>query len=181
MLRRMAGLLVLCLTLQLPGPPSARAEGLTAWQGFWKGPCRLDPPYRGIRDFRGSLRVRGLGPGGRRYSWVLVYDYGAARPKETRTYEIVAKDASRGHWVIDEKNGLKLDTFLLGNRLYSPFTINRLLITATYERTGTAIRIELPTYSAKPIRRTCLTGNANLCASSHALYRMQTCVFRKAN
>lgn len=154
----------------------ASAAGLEDWKGVWKGSCRLTPAHEGIERFEASLTIAG-GVGEGRLRWRLSYEIGAG---DVRDYEIVAVDAAAGRYAIDEKNGLLLDAALSDGVLYAPFTINGLLITATYsvEADGT-MRADMPAFADTPSRETCLTGQADHCARSFPLKSTQHCTLKR--
>lgn len=62
------------------------------------------------------------------YMYKIVYI--ADGNRQERNYNLIAKDTSRGEYVVDENNGILLPAKLFGNRLYSIFEVqNSLLIT----------------------------------------------------
>lgn len=146
------------------------------WVGKWNGNCTITPEYDGIKQLKSSLEVKIQDKG---LSWLLIYDYNGAIPTEVRNYELKIEDEKAGHYVIDEKNGLLLDAYLNNGVLFSPFTINGLLITARYEFKKSTMTLEMPSYGVTPHRTTCLKGNSDLCAVSLPLHRVQTCKMTK--
>ena len=61
-----------------------------------------------------------------RYSWKIVYDTSA------RNYELVIRDPSANMFSIDEKNGIDIMSFLLGNHFISRFEIEGTLLECEY-------------------------------------------------
>ena len=53
------------------------------------------------------------------YTWAIIY--GADSIAVRRVYMLNEVDKSKGHYIIDEKNGKLLDTFLIDNELISVF------------------------------------------------------------
>jgi hypothetical protein len=72
-----------------------------------------------------SLEIFPLETSGR-YSWKIVYDTSA------RNYELVVMDSAKRQFAIDEKNGILLNCFYLGNQLISRFEVQGSLIDVTY-------------------------------------------------
>ncbi|MBK9255214.1 MAG: hypothetical protein IPM42_06990 [Saprospiraceae bacterium] len=68
------------------------------------------------------------------YIWSLVY--GEDTIKGRRNYFLKTVDAEKGHYVVDEKNGIFLDSYVIGNKLISNFEVsgNHLVSTYTLER-----------------------------------------------
>ena len=148
-----------------------------SWEGEWTGACTLVPSYNGIADFSGSLKVTSQNSTPEQFEWQLIYDFAGRQPTETRAYALNQVSGEKDHYVIDERNGLLLDAFVNGSTLYSPFTINGLLILARYEFNGENVVIEMPTFLQAPIRKTCVNGNPSLCSESMVLQRVQRCSF----
>ena len=104
--------------------------------------------------------------------WAIAYETGG---RDVRNYELVSTDAA-GRYVIDEKNGLFLDAAYSDGVLYSPFTIGSQLITASYRvESDGAMRVDMPSFGAEPVRTSCLEGQAETCASSFGLSGTQHC------
>lgn len=158
--------------------PFVWADGLQRWEGDWRGTCRLNPAYQGIESFNMRLQVGDTST--ERAAWTLTYEAMGTRPRETRTYEIFAVDARQGHYAIDEHNGLILDSYLLGDTLYSAFTISGNLIPARYEisRPGVMV-VEMPNLTVNPVRESCVEGNPQLCAHSFRLNSVQRCELQR--
>lgn len=162
----------------VPGP--LHAAGLTDWQGLWAGTCRSIRPGGPAQEFKTSLNIRPISADGRRYSWTLTYGAVGGRERQVRSYEIVAVDPARGHYLIDEKNGLKLDAYMVANQIFMPFAIGRVLITAKYVRMNGGVVMELPSFPVQPSRQTCLRSNPETCARSFALSSLQLCFLRRS-
>lgn len=142
------------------------------------GTCKITPEYDGIKQLKSSLEVKKQDKG---LTWILVYDYNGAKPAEVRNYELKIEDEKAGHYVIDEKNGLFLDGYLINGVLFSSFTINGLLIAARYEFQKSTMTLELSSFGVTPHKITCLDGNSELCAASLPLNRVQTCSMKRIN
>ena len=55
-----------------------------------------------------------------RFSWQIIY--GNAN-EDNRPYTLIAKDSSKGHWVIDEHNGIVLDQYWIAGKFCGAFTV----------------------------------------------------------
>ena len=54
------------------------------------------------------------------FTWQIIYgDSGT----DNRPYLLKPVDTARGHWVIDEQNGIVLDNYVHGNALHGAFTV----------------------------------------------------------
>lgn len=83
------------------------------------------------------------------YAWQLVY---GEKGQDNRPYLLKPVDTAKGHWVVDEKNGIFLDMYWVGNRLHSAFTVENATIVNNYWLDGGKLMIEFFTLSAKPVR-----------------------------
>ena len=154
----------------------ALAIGPQGWAGTWAGDCVLTPPQGGIERFSASLTI---GPTGDpdRLRWMLVYETGR---RDVRQYELVTVDAAAGRYVVDEKNGLKLEAGFADGVLYAPFTIGQALIVASY-RVGAdgMMHADMPSFSKEASAPTCLEASPETCTRSFALQSAQHCTLKK--
>jgi len=172
-LRRVAAAAVLAGALA----GAAGAAPPEDWIGHWTGTCRLAPPHEGLESFPASLTVApGSTAGALR--WRLSYETGQ---RDVRDYELVPVDAAKGHYAIDEKNGLLLDAVLSDGVLYAPFAIADRMIVATYfVGPDGAMIANMPAFAREPARTTCLTGAPETCAASFMLVQTQHCRLTRA-
>lgn len=165
----------LALALSAMAAP-ALAAGPSDWAGTWTGDCVLTPPREGIERFAASLTIGATDDPGR-LRWMLVYETGE---RDVRRYELVTVDAAAGRYVVDEKNGLKLEAGFADGVLYAPFTIGEALIVASY-RVGAdgAMHADMPSFSNEALAPTCLEANPETCTRSFALQGTQHCTLKK--
>lgn len=89
------------------------------------------------------------------YSWNLIYGTPA---KDNRPYILKPVDTAKGHWVIDEINGIVLDQYWIANKFGGVFTVKNATIVNTYWIEKGKLYIEFLTYTSKPIAT---TGNGD--------------------
>ncbi|KAF7769923.1 hypothetical protein PCIT_a2848 [Pseudoalteromonas citrea] len=100
------------------------------WAGLYKGECDLISPQRGAYlSFAMSLEIANQENG--EVSWVLTY--GSAPSQSIRNYNLLTIDESKGHYAIDENNGIIIDQYLVDNEFVSMFEIGSSKIQTTYE------------------------------------------------
>jgi hypothetical protein len=68
------------------------------------------------------------------FNWHIIY--GSDREKGLRPYLLRTVDASKGHYVCDELNTIKMESYLLGNKLFCYFTVEGNALMSTYEKTA---------------------------------------------
>ena len=114
------------------------------WQGTWSG-TMLDRSVKGrSQTVPITLRIQPISNNPMRYTWQTTYGTGAN--KLVRDYELVVKDRSAGHFVIDEKDGTLIDSWWVGDKLYSQFRVQDRLISTVCERQSNRLHYELITY-----------------------------------
>lgn len=122
-----------------------------AWVGNWKGELNW---YRGTakepQKVMMELRIHPA-DSVNKYTWQLIY---GGATEDNRPYNLIAKDTAKGHWVIDENNGIILDQFWVANRLTGAFTVQASTIINTYWMEGGRLIAEFYSLSAKPISTT---------------------------
>lgn len=88
------------------------------------------------------------------WDWHIIY--GADVEAGRRAYTLHTRDAAKGHYVIDEHNGIILDAHLLGGTLYSRFVVAGNLLTTMTRKQGNQIIFEIISGKQEP---TNITGN----------------------
>jgi hypothetical protein len=63
------------------------------------------------------------------YGWFLIY---GEEETGTRSYFLKTVDEKKGHYIVDEKNSIFLDEFMIGNKMISSFEVEGSLITSIY-------------------------------------------------
>ena len=169
---------IVAIAVGAAGDARAQTDPLAAWAGLWQGSCELAPPYLGASEFAASLKVEAAMGGV--YTWQLTYEASGQMPRAVRHYEMVPVDAPKGHFALDEKNGLMLDTFVAGRAIHTFFTVSGLRIPGLYLLiSDDELLLSLPSFEQMPARNTCMTGNATLCTESYRLKLAQSCRLRR--
>jgi len=71
-----------------------------------------------------------------------------------RDYELNIVDSTKGHYLVDEKNSIFLDAFVLGNNLVSTFKVGENYLLSSYELDGNEMIFTVNFFSNKVIRKT---------------------------
>jgi hypothetical protein len=107
---------------------------------------------------------------GDRLPWTVIYAGAAGR--QERKYELVVRDAAKGRYAIDEKQGIVIEMASLGEGLYGHFEVEGMQLSVAYRpefgggegegkgKVGvpTAIEVEIVTTRADGVT---VTGGAN--------------------
>ena len=142
----------LVLALALVPTDAPAHPGLPAdWHGRWTGTLKITSAAGEAKETPMEMVIEPLA-GSKNYRWKIVYGKGPARD-----YELVPQEKA-GHFVIDEKNGLLIDAWLVGSTVHSFFQVGDNLIPVRYERAGDVLRFSLTMSTTKDPRTTKLTG-----------------------
>lgn len=121
------------------------------WTGNWKGELHW---YKGSakepQKIQMQLRVHAADNAGR-YSWQIIY---GSESKDNRPYTLIPKDTARGHWAIDEHNGIVLDQFWIAGKFSGAFTVGNSTIVNSYWMENDNLIVEFYNLSAKPLATT---------------------------
>jgi hypothetical protein len=85
------------------------------------------------------------------YTWQIIY---GEKGEDNRPYILKLVDTAKGHWQIDERNGIILDQYFIGNRFTSAFTVQTTTIVNSYWREGANLVAEFHSLTAKPVNTT---------------------------
>jgi hypothetical protein len=143
--------LMLCIILGAREASAQDAQALSFprdFSGHWTGVLRWFPSDKPVQTVEMQLIIQPLDTPGR-YSWRMVY----GKPgQDERPYTLMAVDSTRGHWVVDEHNGILLDGYWRGNRYTSVFSVQGTVITEVMWIENGALQVEFITYGENPVR-----------------------------
>jgi hypothetical protein len=105
------------------------------------------------------------------YIWQLKY---ADQP--VRDYLLKPVEPTKGHWVIDERNGILLDQFWVGNQLTGTFSIAGSTILNSYRLEKKQLVVEFHTLATKPIRN---SGSGDNLVDAYKMLGYQKAILRK--
>lgn len=110
------------------------------------------------------------------YSWQIIYGNDG---EDNRPYSLKAVDQTKGHWVIDEKDGIVLDQYWTGNRLQGAFTVQGSTIINSYGIEGDSLMVEFFSLGATPVRKTGSAANETLSVASYPVKSFQKAVLKR--
>ena len=114
-------------------PPKKGDNFPESWFGTWVGTLEIYNA-KGLQQsiamecFMSATDTAGV------FNWHIIY--GSDREKGLRPYLLRTVDASKGHYVCDELNTIKMESYLLGNKLFCYFIVEGNVIVSTYEKTA---------------------------------------------
>jgi photosystem II stability/assembly factor-like uncharacterized protein/pimeloyl-ACP methyl ester carboxylesterase len=126
--------------------PATKPTFPQSWLGRWKGDATSGDGVN-AQKFTTELIIAATEKPDR-FQWTLIYDGGSGH--QERKYFLVAKDAAKGLYQIDEGNGIVLESRYIDGTLFSHFLVqgNRIITRDRLENFGTAdehISIEMIT------------------------------------
>lgn len=120
------------------------------WVGNWSGTLQW---YSGTNEqaktVRMQLQIQPVPDSPLVYTWKLFYGEDA---KDQRPYLLRAVDTAKRHWLIDERNSILLDQFIIGDRLIGSFSLNNTLITNSYWIENGEMQIEFTSLRKSSLR-----------------------------
>lgn len=127
-----------------------------SWVGVWTGELEIFNAKGKVQAVPMELHIQPIA-NSQNYTWTIIY--GEDREAGARPYELQAVDAEVGHYVIDEKNSIRLDAFLVGGKLYERFSVMGSMLIATTELQGNQLIYEIISGSDKAVST---TGNTTV-------------------
>ena len=112
------------------------------------------------------------------YTWQIIY---GDKGEDNRPYLLKPVDMAKGHWRVDERNGIFLDQYLVGGRFTSAFTVQSSTIVDSYWREGEALIAEFYSLTAKPVATTGNGTDESPKVASYGTKGYQRAVLKKAN
>jgi hypothetical protein len=127
---------------------------LQSWVGKWAGEATNEVASGGKQNFSVQLVVSPSQLPGR-WTWQITYT--GAAGKSVRDYELITIDESKGRYVLDEKNGIKLPATLFEDSLHFHFTVSGQTLWSRYRlvtKDETVIEYELVTAASQDAKTT---------------------------
>jgi hypothetical protein len=106
--------------------------------GNWKGSLQWMVAGKPTQTFTMQLRIQPEDTAGQ-YTWQIIY---GDKEQDNRPYILKPVDTAKGHWVVDEKNGIMLDSYIHGNCLHGAFTVQGNTIVDNYCVQGNTMQVE---------------------------------------
>ena len=104
------------------------------WIGHWSGPCKSRSGDGKGMEFTMELIVGKPDAATGRGKWTIIYAGDSGR--QERPYELVVRDAAKGRYAVDEKQGIVIEMTLLDGGLYGQFTVMGNRISVSYRLEG---------------------------------------------
>ena len=147
MIRAAFFLSFLCSAMMLCGQSSFPKDFIGHWEGelVWYRTAQAKP-----QKTKMQLIIRPADTLGQ-YTWQIIY---GEKNEDNRPYLMKPVDSAGIHWIVDERNGILLDQYWVGNRVTSTFKVQNITILDSYHREGKKLIAEFYMYSSLPIATT---------------------------
>jgi hypothetical protein len=119
-----------------------------SWLGNWVGELNIYKENKLVQTLPMELEMLAIDTS-ENFVWAIIY--GEDKVAGRRSYELEILDAEKGIYRIDEKNTIKLECYLFGNKLYSQFSVMESQILCTYEKVGDKMFFEIISGSTEPV------------------------------
>ena len=144
---------LLAVSLLISYSALAQASFPESWQGNWAGTLEIFNAGGKVMEIPMELLIQPTEDSSR-YTWTIIY--GEDREAGKRPYELLIIDRKTGHYAIDEKNSIIMETYLIGGRLYQWFEVEGTLLQSTNWLEGDELVWELISGKSEPVS---ITGN----------------------
>ncbi len=95
------------------------------WLGSWQGQLEVRNAGKKAQLYPMQLEIAMTDTAGR-WHWILTY--GEGEGADVRPYLLIALDSLNTHFVVDERNSILLDQYLIGNHFISRFAVDSTLL-----------------------------------------------------
>lgn len=166
----------LLVSVTLQAQQTKTASFPQSFTGNWKGTLTWTVPGKAPQTFTMRLNVQPADSG--RYTWQIIY---GDDQKDNRLYLLLPVDTTKGHWQVDEKNGIILDSWWLGNRLTGVFSVQGTTIVDQYWLEAEGLHVEFISYGTIPLRTTGGTVPGIPAVEVYAIKSVQRGVLKKTD
>ncbi len=119
-----------------------------SWLGNWTGNLEIFKNNKLVQTIPMELEMLEIDTS-KNFIWAIIY--GQDKVEGRRPYELEIVDAEKGYFVVDEKNTIKLETYLFQNKLMSWYEVMGNQILSIYEKQGDKMIFEIIFGSSDPV------------------------------
>jgi hypothetical protein len=130
--------LILLALLNMVGFSQSKNSFPKNFIGKWKGKLEWRVAGKPTQTFTMQLNILPT-DSANQYTWQIIYgDNG----KDNRPYILKPIDIAKGHWIVDEIDGIILDSYVHGNCIHGAFTVQGNTIVDNYTVVGNKMNVE---------------------------------------
>jgi hypothetical protein len=118
--------------------PIKKTDFPQSFIGNWKGKLQWMVNGKPTQTFTMQLRIQPTDTANQ-YTWQIIY---GDNNTDNRPYILKPIDTAKGHWAVDENNGIILDSYVHGNCIHGAFTVQDNTIVDNYCLENGKLRVE---------------------------------------
>jgi len=132
---------ILLLAPVLRGQAADEPTFPESWAGSWHGTLDIFNASGKVQSVPMWVEIHKIDTSTTgRYTFGLVY---GSKQEDWRPYELVPVTPERGLWLVDEKNGIAMESYLYGPKLLCWFVVQNNRVLCTYEKHGDNMLFEV--------------------------------------
>lgn len=152
------------------------AQNLSKFKGHWEGELIWSKVgSKEVQKVKMQIIIQPADTLGQ-YTWQIIY---GNKGEDNRPYLLKPVDTTKGHWIIDERNGILIDQYWLGNRFSSMFTVQNSTIHDSYWIENGKLIAEFYGISASPVTTSGAGTEDVLIVNSCAIRTYQKAILKK--
>lgn len=154
----------------------SNAQDMAKFIGHWEGDLQWSKAgSKQVQKVKMQIIIQPADTAGQ-YTWLIIY---GSKNEDNRPYLLKPVDTAKGHWVIDERNGIIIDQYWVGDRFTSLFTVQTSTILDSYWLQNDKLVAEFYGMSAKPVT-TSGAGTGDVpTVNSYAIGSYQKAILKK--
>ena len=129
--------------------PSTNYDFPNDWLGNWAGNLEIYNSQGLKQTIPMSLELSTTDTAGV-YTWAIIYGQDSTAQK--RDYQLIEIDSSKGHYLIDEKNGIFLDAYHIHDELSSIFKVMDNILLTSYKIENDELLFSVKVFPSKEVR-----------------------------
>lgn len=122
-----------------------------SWQGEYAGTLVITKAQGVVQEIPMRMIIKPT-DSANIVSWNIIY--GADSVKGLRDYILRTVDSKKGLYVLDEKNSIAMESYLIGNKLFNNYTVEGNALLTTTERVGDSLIFEIIFGKEAPVSTT---------------------------
>jgi hypothetical protein len=124
----------------------------TAWLGEWHGTLEIFGAKGKVQSLPMELHLHPIDSIAGGYTFTIVY--GEDKEAGRRPYHLLTLDAATGRYLLDERNGIRMEAYFVNGKLIQWFEVQGALLYTSVEKVGRRLVWEIVSGSSKPVSTT---------------------------
>lgn len=177
-MRKISLMAILSLIFFADSNGQVKAEFPNGFTGHWKGKLNWVVAGQPTRQFTMQIKIRETVDTAGWYHWHISYGDSV---KDERPYILRPVDKNKGHWVIDEGNGIILDNYVFDNCLQGSFSVMNNTIINNYCVENEKMKVEFFTIRMADKKTSGMGSDESPTVDSYRMAGYQYGILEKVN